>query len=46
MNHGKSVIGIRLMLLRDYLQANTGVSIHSDFLGHILDLMPFAKICV
>ena len=22
------------------------VSIHSDFLGHILDLMPFAKICV
>ena len=24
MNHGKSVIGIRLMLLRDYLQANAG----------------------
>ena len=22
------------------------VSIHSDFLGYILDLMPFAKICV
>ncbi|MBE6759751.1 MAG: hypothetical protein E7554_06645 [Ruminococcaceae bacterium] len=24
MNHGKSVIGVRLLLLKDYLQANTG----------------------
>ena len=26
MNYGKAVIGIRLMLLRDYLQANAGRS--------------------
>ncbi len=24
MNHGKSVIGVRLLLLKDYLQANAG----------------------
>ena len=24
MNHGNAVVGIRLMILRDYLQANAG----------------------
>jgi|GEM_PF-1576020 len=24
MNHGKSVIGVRLLLLKDYLQDNSG----------------------
>ena len=35
MNYGKAVIGIRLMLLRDYLLADSNMSTPCDFLETI-----------
>ena len=44
---GQSLCRLRdYKVFKDLRHGLARVSIHCDFSGHILDLMPFAKICV